>query len=249
MLLSCPWSLAPSSRPTLTLSRPNYELSYQFRFSSGASNATLADLLAAMISSAQWIFQTEISFQQNDTQTEKSQLQLSSYLSQLQANMIIVIEGCNAYTSLWNDLLPTQDHLNNDHHREYSLFDRRPLPSPETTPTLILFDFETDLISVTKILDLILKQIHCLGRYYRQLSQHYCELMMRDDLKIILSCVGADSNGHGGERMEEYKRIIIELMERIESLTKTFVLGWKEMILMLGCSLIRPPPVQQNPTR
>jgi hypothetical protein len=196
-----------------------------------------------MVSSAQWIFQQEadISFQHND------EMKLDSYFSQLQANMTIVLEGCNAYCGLWDVSTSPRigTTLRSDSDVDHSsLFERRPLPSRNTTPHLILPDLEADLSSAAKILDLILRQVHHLGRYYRHLSQHYCDL-------VLISHNPGSGTSIGVDGIERYKSIIEDLMANIESLTKTFVTGWREMILIIGCSLIssHPPLGHKQPSR
>lgn len=200
---------------------------YQFQFSTSTGKAsTLADLLKRLTNSALWTLEetVDLSSQQTDWN------HVDEYFQHLASSLRIALEGSSAYCGLWGALVEKDSSDNS--LTSFSLFDRRPPLSPVTSPLIPSSDQVT---SLADLFDLILQQIHLLGRYYRQISLQYCEFLLMN------------SDESDMDRIKNWTMTLHNLMEEIENLTKKLLAGWRILILVCGVALVDQPLNQSQP--
>jgi hypothetical protein len=181
-----------------------------------------------------WIFEETIDLfsQQLDW------ISVDQYFQHLDTNLNIALDGSSSYSRLWGRALTLIDKNGKDDLSSgtLSLFDHKPSPPATNHFTPPATDQLITSVGGTPLLEIILQQIHLLGRYYRQISLHYCEL-----LQILNTANAAEGTPRRDQLIEKWIRILQTLMERIENITKEFLKGWRALIFVCGCSLVNQP--------
>lgn len=201
--------------------RPNYDVTLRFQYSSNTTQlSSILEMVDFMVSSAEWIYQEDLTISNT---LDISHLQ--TYSTQIQASLKIVLEGCMATSGLW-DVLRVKEPLS----QYSSLFNYRTALTGIELPTV------EQLSSIVELLNIILRQIHSLGRYYRQLSLYYCEL-----------CLLSGDNSQMCQ-VDEFKRIFFNLMNDVENVVKNHLQGWKFVVLVCGHTLLRQQIIPTTPS-
>jgi hypothetical protein len=235
--------------------RPNYNVCYEFQFATNSSAdnpSTLSDLLKRLTTSALWILNETLDlFPPSTSPSSSSSCReidwnlVTQNCQQLENSLKVVLEGSSAYCGLWGALISERTNSETAEAislKSTSLFDRRPSsssplssssPSPLPVSSSVLPSDQLTSVAADA-LELILSQIHLLGRYYRQLSSFYCDLY----LFLLNSPSEQQQQREEDPRIESVLRSLQSLMERFENLTKRFFVGWRTLIVVCGYALV-----------
>lgn len=192
--------------------RPNYETTLNFQYSNNTPISTINDMVKFMLTSAEWIHQENFSISSENPDWSS----LEVYCGKIQASMQIVLESGTAIYGVWNVLAcKIKSKIDHSLFEHRSSLDGIELPPIEKLPHIV------------ELLGIILSHIHHLGRYYRQLSRHYCELcLFSGDVEV--------------SKAEEFKLFFHNLLTRVESVVKDHIHGWRYVILVTGHALLIP---------